>query len=210
MTAGDDAAPSSMVDVVFPLEGRSLPRDHRLALADALAAVAPWLCELPAAGPHPVNVVPGSGEPALLSGRARLRLRVPRDHAEALQALAGCELDLHGHRLRLGAPHGRELLPHNTLYAHFVAAVGDDELAFLAAVDVELEALGAACGRVCGRRQRIRGEHRQPLAGYSLLLHGLAPAQALRVLEAGVGAHRRLGCGLFVPHRSAAAVGAMS
>jgi len=27
------------------------------------------------------------------------------------------------------------------------------------------------------------------------------------VLEHGLGAHRRLGCGMFVPHKSAAAVG---
>jgi hypothetical protein len=40
------------------------------------------------------------------------------------------------------------------------------------------------------------------------MLHGLATAASLRVLEAGVGRHRRLGCGLFVPHKSAAAVGA--
>jgi len=133
-----------------------------------------------------------------------------RPWREALQrALAGRELDVGGHRVRLGEPHLRELLPHNTLYAHFVAsdaADGDDERAFLAAVDAELDALGAACRRVCGRRQLIRGGV-APLGGFSLMLHGLAVAASLRVLEAGVGGHRRLGCGLFVPHRSAAAVG---
>ncbi len=207
----DDTPPAAtMVDVAFPLEGRSLPRDHRLALADALDAAAPWLREVPGAGLHPVNLVHGGGDPALLSGRARLLLRVPRTHADALQrALAGRELDVGSHRVRLGAPHLRDLLPHNTLYAHFVASAaadGDDEAAFLATVDAELDALGAACRRVCGRRQLIRGSV-APLGGFSLMLHGLAVAASLRVLEAGVGAHRRLGCGLFVPHRSAAAVG---
>lgn len=209
----DDLPPATMVDAVFPLAGRSLPRDHRLALADALEAAAPWLRELPAAGLHPVNLVPGTGEPALLSQRARLVLRVPRTHVASLADLAGRELDVAGHRVRLGEPHLRELLPHNTLYAHFVAAdldAGSDdeeEAAFLAAVNAELDALGAACRRICGRRQRIRGGERG-LVGYSLMLHGLAAADALRVLEAGVGGHRRLGAGVFVPHRSAAAVGA--
>lgn len=207
----DHLPPATMVDAVFPLAGRSLPRDHRLALADALEAAAPWLRELPAAGLHPVNLVPGTGEPALLSQRARLLLRVPRTHVASLADLAGRELDVAGHRVRLGEPHLRELLPHNTLYAHFVAAgaaTGDkDEAAFLAAVNAELDALGAACRRICGRRQRIRGGERA-LVGFSLMLHGLAAADALRVLEAGVGGHRRLGAGVFVPHRSAAAVGA--
>lgn len=216
LTAFDDEAPAAtMVDAVFPLAGRSLPRDYRLALADALEAAAPWLREVPAAGFHPVNLVHGGGDPALLSHRARLVLRVPRDSAEALQDLAGRELDVAGHAVRLGTPHLRELLPHNTLYAHFVAAdliadaaAVDDEAAFVAAVDAELDALGAACRRVCGRRQRIRGGE-AVLVGYSVMLHGLAPPDALRVLEAGLGRHRRLGAGLFVPHRSAAAVGAM-
>lgn len=206
-------APATMVDAVFAIEGRSLPRDHRLALAEALDGVAPWLRELPSAGLHPVNLVAGGGDPALLSHRARLILRVPRDRVAALQALPGRTLDVGGHRVTLGALHVRELLPHNTLFAHFVAADGAagggaDEAAFLDAVDAELGALGAACRRVSGRRQHIRSGGDEPLVGFSLMLHGLAAADSLRVLEAGVGHHRRLGCGLFVPHRSAAAVGA--
>jgi len=201
-----DAAPASMVDIVFPLEGRALPRDYRLALADALAAEAPWLRSSPGAGIHPVNLVHGGGEPALLSQRARLLLRVPRGDAAALHELAGHEIEVGAHRLRLGTPHNRELLPHGTLYAHFVAAASDDEAAFLDTVNAELDTLGAACRQICGRRQSIRGED-QALIGFSLMLHGLATADSLRVLQAGVGAHRWLGCGLFVPHRSAAAVG---
>jgi CRISPR-associated protein Cas6 len=209
----DDELPAAtMVDAVLPLEGHSLPRDHRLALADALEAAAPWLRGLSSAGLHPVNVIATGDGDVLLSHRARLVLRVPRTHADTLSALAGRELDVEGHRVRLGAPHLRELLPHNTLYAHFVAVdlaegtASDDEAAFLAAVNAELDALGAACRRICGRRQRIRGGD-GALVGFSLMLHGLSAADALRVLETGVGRHRRLGAGLFVPHRSAAAVG---
>jgi CRISPR-associated protein Cas6 len=201
-----------VIDLVFPLAGRSLPRDHRVALAEALDRLAPWLSDTPGAGPHPVNLVHGGGEPALLSQRARLVLRVPRERADELgAALAGRTLDIAGHTVQLGAPHARELLPHGTLYAHFVAAdpaVGDDEAAFLDACHQALDALGADSRRICGRRQRIHAGLAAPLVGYSLMLHGLAGDDALRVLRAGVGAHRRLGCGLFVPHRSAAAVGA--
>jgi CRISPR-associated protein Cas6 len=203
----DEAPPATMIDVVFPLAGRSLPRDHRLALSDALQAAAPWLRALPQAGLHRVNVVPGLADPALLSQRARLGLRVPRTHADALCELAGRELDVAGHRVRLGTPHVRELLPHGTLYAHLVVESSDDEAAFIAAIDAELDALGAACARICGRRQQILGGD-EMLVGFSVMLHGLATAASLRVLEAGVGRHRRLGCGLFVPHKSAAAVGA--
>jgi CRISPR-associated protein Cas6 len=206
MTDDDDLPVPSMVDALFPLEGRALPRDWRWALSQALEGEAPWLRELPQSGLHSLNLVHGGGDTALLSHRARLGLRLPRTHAGLAAQLAGRELDVAGHRVRLGAPHVRELLLHGTLYAHLVAAEVDDEADFVRAVDAELDALGAACRRVCGRRQRI-GTDDAPLVGFSLMLHGLSAAHALRVLESGVGAHRRLGCGVFVPHRSAAAVG---
>lgn len=204
---------ATLVDLAFPLAGRALPRDHRAALAAALAERLPWLADAPGSGVHRLNVVAGGGSgdsggaQALLSGRTRLVLRVPRTRAdEAAAALAGIRLQIDGEGLVLGTPVRRELLPHRTLYAHFVAAPEDDELGFLAWVDDELRALGVACRPVCGRRQELAAEA-GPLPGFSLMLDGLAPADALRVLEAGLGAHRGLGCGLFVPHRSAAAVG---
>ncbi|EHR72147.1 CRISPR-associated protein Cas6, subtype MYXAN [Burkholderiales bacterium JOSHI_001] len=206
----DALALATQVDLVFPLAGRTLPRDHRLALAQALEAAAPWLNSEPAIGLHPVNLVQGGSEPALLSARARLLVRLPRQRVAALSALQGLSLDVAGHPVNLGAPHARELLPHGTLYAHLVAADGEDEAAFLAAVGNELDALDARCQRICGRRHQIRAttDAGAPwLTGFSLMLHGLTPPASLRVLEAGLGAHRRLGCGLFVPHRSAAAVG---
>ena len=203
------------VDVVFPLAGRSLPRDHRHLLAEAVHACVPWLADEPGCGIHPVNLVHGGGEPALLSQRARLVLRVPRQRVGDLRALAGRTLDLAGHAVRLGEPHARDLLPHNTLYAHLVVTTtlnpqGDDEAAFLAAAQSELAELGVRSPAICGRRQCIRSADdaaAAPLTGFSLMLHGLAPDQARRVLDTGVGQHRRLGCGIFVAHRSAAAVG---
>jgi CRISPR-associated protein Cas6 len=203
----DDVPTPSMVDALFPLEGRSLPRDWRWPLSQALEAAAPWLRELPQSGLHSLNLVHGSGETALLSNRARLGLRLPRTHAQWALRLDGSELDVGGHPVRLGTPHLRELLPHGTLYAHLVAAEIDDEADFVRAVDAELDALGAVCRRICGRRQRI-GTGADALVGFSLMLWGLGAAASLRVLETGVGAYRRLGCGVFVPHKSAAAVGA--
>ena len=53
-------AVEAAVDVAFAIEGRSLPRDHAQALADALAAHLPWLAGHPTAGVHPLKLVPGS------------------------------------------------------------------------------------------------------------------------------------------------------
>ena len=55
---------ASMVDVVYPLAGDGLPRDHRQALADALVRLLPWLAGHPEAGVHRINVVAGADSPA--------------------------------------------------------------------------------------------------------------------------------------------------
>lgn len=200
-----DAA-ADLVDLAFPVQGRTIARDHRWLLAQALAERLPWLVDEPLAAVHPVNSVHGNGASALLSARARLRLRLPRHRAGAAAALAGAELRIGDDTLRLGAPTLRELMPHTTLYAHFVDAETPDEAAFLQEVHRQLERLQTTAHCVCGRAGVVSGPA-GPLHGYSLMLHGLRAGASLRVQQAGLGAHRLLGCGMFVPHKSAAAVG---
>ena len=194
------------VDVAFAIDGRRLPRDHAQALADALAVRLPWLATHPTAGVHPVKVVPGEGSEGWLSQRARLLLRVPQSLQPALAVLDGCTLGVAGNTLRLGPPTPHRLLPHGTLYAYFVAAALDDEAAFMRDVQAELDALRVEAHVVCGKRQQRHSEA-GIVVGFSLMLHGLGPAASLTVQRAGIGPHRALGCGLFVPHKSAAAVG---
>ena len=197
---------ASMVDVSYALRGQALPRDNRHALARALERLVPWLADPSQAGVHHINIVAGDGPTALLSRRARLVLRVRRERLPELAPLQGATLDLSGFTVHLGSdPAVRELLPHGTLYAHAVATADDDELAFLGSIESELEAMQVPCRRICGRRQLIDNDGER-LTGFSLMLDGLSPADSLRVLESGLGRHRRLGCGLFVPHKSAAAV----
>lgn len=201
-----DVAPR-IVDIAFTLAGDSLPRDHRRALADALERALPWLAGLHGAGIHRLNVSAGAGPRALLSGRTRLTLRLPRERARDAAVLAGTDIHVGRQQLHIGAHHIRELLPYGTLYAHLVAADDADEGAFMRAADAELQVLGVPCRLICGRRQLVESGVVQ---GFSLMLDGLAPAHALRVLEAGLGPQRRLGCGVFVAHKSAAAVGTPS
>jgi len=202
------AGSRDMVDVAFALQGRELPRAHRAALALALQRVLPWLVEGSGMAVHRLNVAAGDGPMALLSGRTRLTLRLPRARLEDAEALSGTTLQVGEHSLRVGAAQRRELLPFGTLYAHFVAAdardAADDELAFLDQVARETAALGIRGRAICGRHQ---AQEDGTLGGYGLMLDGLDREAARRVLEHGIGAHRLWGCGVFVPHRSASAVG---
>jgi CRISPR-associated protein Cas6 len=208
MSFEDDLPPASVVDLVFPLTGRSLPRDYTQALHAALQQELPWLAQEPRAGVHPLKLVQGStaGPVSLLSPRTRLLLRLPRERVAQASALAGRTLAVEGHTMQLAAPHERELLPHATLYAYAVAAAGEDEAAFMQAVAGELQALGVRTQTVCGKRGE-RPYDSRTLTTFSLMLHALSAADSLRVQERGLGPHRLLGCGVFVPHKSAAAVG---
>lgn len=206
MTAADSASPDGL-DLDFEVEGGPLPRDHRRDLAAAVDQALPWLAGVPGAGIRLVHLVPmAAGDLGLwlLSHRSRLQLRVPRRHAVEAGALQQRSLDLAGVRLRVGAMHAHELRPWHTLHAQLVATDTDSEAAFMRQVDAELASRGLPGRPICGRRQQLEGD---TLQGYSLMVDGLAPADSLRLLEQGLGRHRRLGCGVFVAHKSTAAVG---
>ena len=201
-----DEPVARMIDLAFAVAGDALPRDHRRALAAAIESALPCWPALEQAGVHRLNVSAGGGPQALLSNRTRLTLRVPRERASEALALEGAELQVGAASLQVGAPQARELRPYSTLYAHLVAAEeGAEEAEFLDGVAAELASLGVAGRPICGRLQVVEAG---TLRGYSLMLDGLTPAGALRMLEAGIGRHRRWGCGVFVPHKSAVAVGA--
>jgi CRISPR-associated protein Cas6 len=204
-----DAPPAEVVEVAFAVRGTGLPRDWRAALAQGFAAAAPELAADARTAVRLAHAVPGGGGPAdptLLSPRTRLVVRAPREQTAAVARLSGLVLHMGGFEVHLGAAKARELLAHGTLYAHFVATDAADEAAFLQVMAAELQALDARCLRVCGRLQQVRSGDGM-LRGYSLMLHGLSAAASLRVQERGLGSHRLMGCGVFVPHKSAAAVG---
>lgn len=196
---------TSAVDMVFPLRGSTLPRDHAQALQDALCHQWPWLNSETQAGIHPVKLVPGTQAQAMLSHRSRLLLRVPTHRTPELLATAGIELVVAGQSVTLGTPHVRELLPYATLYAYKLAAADTDEVAFMAELTRELAELGIGGERVCGMRHQLTHAG-GVLNTFSMMLHSLAPEQSLRVQYKGIGPHRLLGCGIFIPHKSADAV----
>jgi len=197
-----------VIDIAFALQGRRLPREHRRALADAVHAALPWLAAETGAGVHPLKLPPGGEVEVFLSQRTRLVLRVPRRRQRDALALQQACLDLGTPLLRVGPGQVRELLPFGTLYAQLVADEALDEeaneLHFLQRAQATLHSIGVPCRAICGRRQ-VWGRDR--LQGYSLMLDGLGADAALRVMQQGLGPHRQLGCGVFVAHRSAAAVG---
>jgi CRISPR-associated protein Cas6 len=187
-----------MTDVVFALSGRTLPADHAYAVWRQIARLLPWLEAEPEAGILPLRA-PERGDDLLLSRRARLVLRVPGSRAQEALQLSGQVLEVDGHALTLGDGRERPLQPHPTLHAQLVVS-GAPEDAFLQAMAGEMARAGIGGKLICGRRHVLPGSGGK-IAGYSLVVHELKPADALALQCCGLGGERHLGCGMFIPYK---------
>lgn len=203
-----EEASSVMVDVVFSLEEGTLADDHADALSLAVRRALPWFDEEPEAGILPLSGLAKGNGVRFVGRRSRLALRLPIHRSASADSLAGARLDLGGAMLTLGASSLRPLLPsRGVVYSHMVSVDLDDEIEFLARCKSLLAERGLKPQLITGKAGQLRTAQGL-VRGFSLMLHGLAAAESLAMQEAGLGAHRALGCGLFVPHKSVVAVGA--
>ena len=208
----EQADPDDIVDAVFAISCRSLPVDHAYALSQAIQAALPWFAEEPGAGLHLIYgaasasgwMRPEGADAVLqLSHRTKLALRLPRRRLDDAATLLGRTLAVAGWPLRVDSIALRPLSRITTLFSRCVVlgAAAGDEAAFLAAAAGELSALGIQPGEMlCGRMTSIATPGRT-LQTRSLMLAGLTLEQSVLLQQHGLGAERKLGCGLFIPHK---------
>ena len=203
----DDA---EIVDAVFAITCPSLPVDHAYALQQAIQEALPWFAEEPRAGLHTVHgAASGSGwmrpegADALLqlSHRAKLALRLPGHRLEDAAALLGRTLQVAGWPLHVEKMALRPLSRITTLFSRCVVLAAGEEAAFVIAATAELGALGIKpATMVCGRVTPVATPS-ETFQSRSLMLAGLTREQSLLLQQSGLGAGRKLGCGLFIPHK---------
>jgi CRISPR-associated protein Cas6 len=195
-------------DIQFELKGDALPLDHAWALYQGLLAIAPWLADEAGLGIHPIVGANTGGGEMILNHRAKLVVRSPAARLDDLAKLSGRSFTVGGHTLTLGKSKLKPLTQHTPLYAHTVCTGCEDEQAFTRDILRELDAMNITTRFICGRPQKFfDGE--KIATGFSLMLHGLPIEHAIRVQQQGLGLHRKLGCGIFIPHKSITAVGAI-
>src|SRR5262245_26799291 len=116
------------IDLHFPVLGQNLPTDHGYALFGALARTVPWLHEpsCPALVGPVGGAYLGNGKLQLDSQRSRLRLRLPSDAIPHVLPLAGKSLETAGHKIRLGVPQVRAVIPAPNLVARMVTMKRSD------------------------------------------------------------------------------------
>lgn len=209
-TAG---VPDAVVDLVFQMNCRTLPVDHAYRLSQAVQALLPWFSTVPAAGLHLIHGADSGngwyrpeagGEDLLyLSRRTRFVLRLPRERVEDARALSGQVLNIDGHALALGEASVRPLAASGTIYARYVVGRREDsEAAFLERVAGELRSMGIRFKKVlCGRSHTLATPDGEVFTR-SVMLADLSLDDSFKLQQLGLGAGRKLGCGLFIPHKS--------
>jgi len=200
-----------VVDAAFAIECRSLPVDHAYALSAAIQAALPWFADEPKAGLHTVHGAAsgsgwmrpeGEGAQLQLSHRTRLVLRLPERRLQDAAALGGRTLDIGGWPMRVGRLSPRPLLRIASLFSRSVMFERSmDETEFLAAAAEGLRALGIETSTMlCGRDVTLATPQRT-YRTRSLMVTVATPAQSLELQRHGLGEARKLGCGLFIPHK---------
>ena len=206
--------PAEFLDLRFALTGSALPHDYADALSQALAEALPWFVDDPDVALHPLAGLSPGKDGWYLSGRTRLTLRLPVSRLDAARILSGRTLRVGTAELKIGTATTRELMPASVLYAHFVCfgiepdggLIGED--AFFAHCQRELGELGITPRLISGKAQRAQTTA-GVLSGFSLMVANLDAAATLRLQQLGLGHERKRGCGVFIPHKSMAPVGAI-
>ncbi|MBP6261054.1 MAG: type I-MYXAN CRISPR-associated protein Cas6/Cmx6 [Chromatiaceae bacterium] len=202
-----------VVDILFAIDCKRLPVDHAHALSSAIIQALPWFGDEDDAGVHSIHVAgsqngwerptPGADSYLIVSRRTKLAIRLRQERLDDLiQGLRGRTLDVAGCPLIIGEAKLRPLSKETTLLARYVVSQdGDDEEAFLTRMARELYHLNIGVRKaLCGKTTTliIPGGGLQTR---SLLLADLSPAESIRLQVTGLGPHRSMGCGLFIPHK---------
>lgn len=201
-----DVDDSAVTDIHFELQGTLLPRDHGYALFLELSRLLPWLPDEQLAAVHHIHgAETGKDDLLILSRRAKLVVRIPAYREADLMILTGQTIEVGGFKLTIGKGKARPLARHTPLYAHCVTTGSADEEGFTRDVIRMLDELNITCRFICGRRQTITTAEGVAY-GYSLMLHDLPVEQSILVQQRGMGGNRKIGCGIFIPHKSTSAL----
>ena len=207
---------SDLVDLVFKISGQALPIDHAYALFNALTQSLPWIQHDKWVGIHHVHIAesgngwvrPDDNGFLQLSGRARLVVRLHQDTLESARLLCGNKIVVKDQIIEIGPARMRPLNPLSTVFARHIVAHEDirDETKFLQWVTEQLGVLGITPHKLlCGKTRLIRTPTRT-IRTRSLMIADLKRDESLSIQQYGLGEGRKLGCGLFMPHRGIDAV----
>lgn len=207
-------APDDILDLSFAIQCKQLPLDHAWALSQAVHAALPWFQNEDAAGVHTIHVAEsGNGwlrpedttnQMLLPSRRTRMSLRIPKHRLQDTQILTGKTLNVDGYPLILGDAKEKTLVNSSVIFARYVLSdANEEEPVFLQRMAKEIHDIAdfKVKKMMCGKSNTINTPQ-GPLHTRHLMVADLDNDPSIRLQQYGLGGGRKLGCGLFMPHKS--------
>jgi len=201
-----------VMDYVFAIKCKCLPYEHMFDLYLALQKALPWLDEESCAAIHPIygaesgngwqRPEASTGELMFLSRRQKLVLRMSKSRQAEMEDLVGQTLDINGHTLTLGKMESRQLSDSPIIFARYVVSDEElDESAFLEQAVTQMQAMNIRISKMMAGMERQIVTPDGVLHTRSLMLADLKLEESVQLQQQGLGSHRHLGCGLFVPQK---------
>lgn len=203
--------PEDVVDLQFKVTCPVLPVDHAWHLTRAIQQILPWFND-EEAGLHLIHGAesgngwerPEEADALLhLSKRTPLTLRLPIARADDALELIGQTLDIAGHSMQILSAKQKRLAMSRFLYSRYIEI--DPELSeeqFITWAVSELKQMGLRFKKMlCGKSHQLQTPV-GPIHTRSLLVAELPYEDAITLQEQGMGKHRSLGCGIFLPQKS--------
>lgn len=209
--------PDDVQDAVFNIHSKVLPIDHAHLLSQALLNELPWLDEVNA-GIHDISVADGNGwEQDHESGfyypskRSKLSIRIPKEKLDDIQSLVGKTLNLDEYQIHIVKSLEPKLMSDmQIVFAKYVACEKDSsEEQFLQTSYNQLQSLGIQPKKMMAGLERNIKTPDGTIHTRSLMVADLRKVESVTLQERGIGEHRLLGCGLFVPQKGIESVDAV-
>jgi CRISPR-associated protein Cas6 len=205
--------PDDIIDISFALKCKQLHIDHAWELSQAIQEILPWIETEENFGIHQIHVAesgngwlrPEDTENEVLwpSHRTRLFLRVPKERIPDVKKLTGSTLNIKGNEIILGKSRKKELNNASVIFARYILSNEDEnEDAFLGRIQKEIQKVaGITCRKMmCGKSNIIRTPEGN-LQTRHLMIADLDSDPSIKLQQYGIGKGRKLGCGIFLPHK---------
>jgi CRISPR-associated protein Cas6 len=211
----DISTSDKVVDLSYKIDCKQIPTCHAWDLSQALYEVLPWLKDEPEVGIHQIHGAtsgngwqrPPDGELIHLSKRTRMNLRVPMSRIGDANALVGKTLDVLGYTVTVGQMTSKPISALSTIFSRYIVVQdGMNEDEFLRWIVDELKARDIQARKLlCGMGHEFEANG-ESIETRSLMIADLDKLSSVALQEVGIGPHRHLGCGIFMPHKGIKAV----
>lgn len=211
----------SSVDVSFRLQGSTIPADHGYQLYSSISKLIPEIHGDEEVGLHPIPGQLTGNRCLAVVEHSKLTFRLSSERINQVLPLAGKELSIGEHKIRIGVPQTRALVPSARLYSRLVVIKGFMEPEpFLEAVQRQLDAQDVkgkpslvAQPHIAQANEEKETGSRSPflrrtvkirdkeIVGFAVRVEELTAEESIRLQENGLGGRRRFGCGVFIPDR---------